>query len=300
MKDGIINVYKEKGYTSFDVVAILRRILKIRKIGHTGTLDPEAEGVLPVCIGKATKTVEFLTDKTKLYAASFELGITTDTQDNTGNVISVSSVCANEEDIIRAVKGFIGTYSQIPPMYSAVKVNGRKLYELAREGKTVERKPREVNIYSIDDITVTNRKVFMRVLCSKGTYIRTLCHDIGERLGCGAHMTSLIREKSGTFEINQSLRLTKIEELNNNNELDKYILPIDEIYFEYEKVIIDPKYDKALYNGNLLKEDYLLYKALLKRESNYRIYDYSHRFIGIYCYTKVHDIYSLKPITLFL
>ena len=179
MKSGIINVYKEKGFTSFDVVAKLRGILRTKKIGHTGTLDPDAEGVLPVCIGRATKVCDILTDKDKIYEAVMLLGVETDTQDTSGEVLKELPVTSSEDEVKAATLSFVGEYAQVPPMYSALKVDGKKLYELAREGKTVERKARNVEILSIEILEVNLPRVRMVVHCTKGTYIRTLCHDIG-------------------------------------------------------------------------------------------------------------------------
>ena len=186
MMNGIINIYKEKGFTSFDVVAKLRGILKTRKIGHTGTLDPDAEGVLPVCIGKATKICELLTDKTKEYEAVMLLGRTTDTQDVTGETLTQQEVRCSAKEVEKAVLSFAGDYMQVPPMYSALKVDGRKLCDLARAGVTVERAARPVHIFSIEILSIELPRVRMRVCCSKGTYIRTLCQDVGggARLRC--------------------------------------------------------------------------------------------------------------------
>ena len=185
MKNGVLNVSKEKGYTSHDVVAKLRGITHQKKIGHTGTLDPDATGVLPVCLGKATKVCELLTDKDKTYQAVLLLGMETDTQDTTGTVTARAPVTASEEDVREAVQSFTGSYDQIPPMYSALKINGKKLYDLARAGKEVERKARMVQIHEIRIEEIALPRVTMTVTCSKGTYIRTLCYDIGRKLGCG-------------------------------------------------------------------------------------------------------------------
>ncbi len=212
MINGIINVYKEKGYTSFDVVAKLRGILKTKKIGHTGTLDPDAEGVLPVCLGKATKVCDLLTDKNKEYVAVMLLGKVTDTQDTTGTVLEEHLVEVTEEQVKEAVLSFTGEYMQVPPMYSALKVNGKKLCDLARAGVTVERQARPVQLYSIEIIKMELPRVCMRVRCSKGTYIRTLCQDIGEKLSCGACMESLLRTKVSEFCVQDALRLSEIEE----------------------------------------------------------------------------------------
>ena len=220
MIHGIINVYKEKGFTSHDVVAKLRGIVGQKKIGHTGTLDPDATGVLPVCLGKATKLCDLLTDKNKTYEAVLLLGKTTDTQDITGEVLEEKSTEAlTEEKVREAIEGFIGDYEQIPPMYSALKVNGKKLYELAREGKVIERKARPVKILDIQILEIDLPKVRMEVSCSKGTYIRTLCHDIGEKLGCGGCMESLIRTRVSTFRIEDAKTLDEIETLKQEGKL---------------------------------------------------------------------------------
>ena len=193
--NGLINIYKEPGFTSNDVVAKLRGILKQKKIGHTGTLDPDAVGVLVVCLGTGTKLVEMLTDHDKEYIAECRLGVRTDTQDMSGKILEESEVNVSRQELREAVSAFVGDYDQIPPMFSAIKQNGKKLYELAREGIEVERKPRRIHIDAItilDDKKLESDHVFtMEIKCSKGTYIRTLCNDIGERLGCGAAMQSL-------------------------------------------------------------------------------------------------------------
>ena len=211
--DGIIVIRKEKGYTSHDVVAKLRGILHMKKIGHTGTLDPDAEGVLPVALGKATKLVDLITDKEKTYEAVMRLGVVTDTQDMTGTILSqTEQISVTEKEVKEAAESFLGEQLQIPPMYSALKVNGKKLYELAREGKTVERKPRPVHFYQIEILEINLPLVRYRVVCSKGTYIRTLCHDMGEKLGCGAAMDSLVRTKVGKCELKDAITLAQAEE----------------------------------------------------------------------------------------
>lgn len=301
MKDGIINIYKEKDYTSFDVVAILRKLLKTKKIGHTGTLDPQAEGVLPVCIGKATKVVDFLTDKTKTYAATLKLGFSTDTQDHTGQVLQTRPVNCSSESILEVINGFVGPYSQIPPMYSALKVNGKKLYELAREGITIDRKARDVIIYEISDIELIEQGVFFRVTCSKGTYIRTLCHDIGEILGCGAHMTSLIRERTGEFQLINSLKLADVKRLVEEERVEEVIMDIDQVYLVYPEVIISEAFNKELYNGNKMKTNFFTQSIDLECDMSYRVYDSQHHFVGIYRYTQNHNgELELKPVTVFL
>jgi len=227
---GIINVNKEQGFTSHDVVAKLRGILRQKKIGHTGTLDPDATGVLPVCLGKGTKLCDMLTDRDKTYRAVMLLGTVTDTQDTSGRILSENKVTSTEQEVLEAIKSFTGDYEQIPPMYSALKVDGRKLYELAREGKVIERKARLVHIHEIVVDETALPRVTMTVSCSKGTYIRTLCHDIGEKLGCGGCMESLVRTKAGAFAIADSFTLGQIEELRDNGTLMDHITPIDEMF----------------------------------------------------------------------
>ena len=228
--DGIINIYKERGFTSHDVVAKLRGVLRQKKIGHTGTLDPDAVGVLPVCLGKGTKICEFLSDEDKTYRAVLRLGVTTDTQDHTGKVLRERSVDVTEEQVREVIEEFEGKQMQLPPMYSALKVNGRKLYELAREGREVERKAREVYFYEIEILRIELPLVEMKVTCSKGTYIRTLCHDIGEKLGCGGCMQELTRTRVGTFYLEDSLTLAQVERLAREGTLEQEVVPVEEMF----------------------------------------------------------------------
>lgn len=294
MIHGIINVYKEKGYTSHDVVAKLRGIAGQKKIGHTGTLDPDAEGVLPVCLGKATKVCELLTDKDKTYRAVLFLGQTTDTQDASGTVLETSDVSnLNEAQVTEAVQSFVGEYAQIPPMYSALKVGGKKLYELAREGKTVERKARNVMIHSIKILRVELPRVEMEVSCSKGTYIRTLCHDIGEKLGVGGCMESLLRVQVGRFVLADSLRLSEIQKAKEDGNLEKILQPIDSVFEQYRAVRIRPDQEKRLQNGNSFRKP--------DRLQNYddqemvRVYDSNGHFAAVYRYVeKDHEFRIVK------
>ena len=297
LMDGIINVYKEKGFTSHDVVAKLRGILHIKKIGHTGTLDPDAVGVLPVCIGKGTKLCDMITDTDKTYEAVMLLGISTDTQDISGNVLSKKDVAVDEKTLIETVDSFVGEYKQIPPMYSAIKVNGRKLYQLAREGIEIERSPRDVYIRSIhiNDMNLQDGEpsVTMTVSCSKGTYIRTLCHDIGEKLGCGACMKSLSRTRVGRFYIDDSYTINQIAALNLKGELSSIVTPVDSM-FDYPEIRIKREYDKLLYNGNQLPLS--AGKALDgNTDDKVRIYNESGEFIGIYSM----DDSGYKPVKIF-
>lgn len=251
--DGVIVIRKEKGFTSHDVVAKLRGILHMKKIGHTGTLDPDAEGVLPVALGKATRLVDMITDKEKTYEAVMRLGVVTDTQDMSGTVLSqTTELSVTEEELCTVVSSFEGDYMQVPPMYSALKVNGKKLYELAREGKTVERKPRPVHFYEIEILDISFPLVRFRVTCSKGTYIRTLCHDIGEKLGCGAAMESLLRTKVGRFTLDDAITLAQTEEAVQEGTIESKILGIEEILAEYPRVCCTKEGDRLLANGNPL------------------------------------------------
>ncbi len=332
MMDGIINVYKEKGYTSHDVVAKLRGILRMKKIGHTGTLDPDAEGVLPVCLGKATKLCDLLTDKTKTYQAVMLLGQETDTQDTTGEVLAQYPVNATEEEVREAVESFLGPYMQVPPMYSALKVNGKKLYELARAGKEVEREARPVEIFEIHVDSIELPRVTMTVTCSKGTYIRTLCYDIGRKLGCGGCMEHLLRTRVDRFELADSLKLSQIEELRDRGEVENHVIAVDEVFAGLPAYTAVPgDGDKLVHNGNPLPielatscedgesssqdqgakqsanhlhrlssriEEGELGKALFDPQKNIRVYDSEGRFIGVYGYEKSKRRY--KPLKVFL
>jgi len=225
---GIVNINKPYGKSSHFVVAVVRRVTGIKKVGHTGTLDPLATGVLPVCIGReATKLSQQIMDGTKCYNATIQLGKTTTTQDSEGEVLTEKEVNVTVEDIFDAVNAFVGEIYQIPPMYSAVKINGQKLYNLARKGVEVERKPRKITVYSIEILSVDLEKsqIELSITCSKGTYIRTLCNDIGEKLGCGGYMASLIRTKSASFLLEDSITLEEFEEKWKSEEFDKILIP---------------------------------------------------------------------------
>ena len=289
MTDGIINVYKEKGYTSHDVVARMRGILKMKNIGHTATLDPEAEGVLPVCLGKGTKLCDLFTDKDKTYEAVLLLGCSTDTQDMTGNILSRQEVSIQEERVREVIRGFAGEYMQIPPMYSALKVNGKKLYELARQGREVERQPRPVHIYEIEVLKMELPRVHMRITCSKGTYIRTLCHDIGSELGCGGCMESLLRTRVGRFRLEESLKLDAIEELVRSGILENAVTPVDAVFADYPKITADESHDRLLHNGNAVPVQYA--------GQTVRMYDSFGQFIGLYA--AYEDKSGYKPLKMF-
>lgn len=296
MKSGIINVYKEAGYTSFDVVAKMRGILGIKKIGHTGTLDPDATGVLPVCIGKATKVCDLLTDKDKTYEAVMRLGIVTDTQDMTGQVLEEHAVTVIEDEVRQAVGQFVGQIEQIPPMYSALKVGGQKLCDLARKGIEVERKPRPVTIYEIRIKNIALPLVTMEVHCSKGTYIRTLCQDIGQALGCGGCMERLVRTQVASFALADSLTLAQIEEAKKEDRLDQILLPIDQVFSTYPKVYASEEADKRLVNGNAIEQMQAKADEAIGDGDPVRMYLSDGRFVGIY-YLNEHQ-FKLKKMFL--
>ena len=276
---GIIVLRKEKGFTSHDVVAKLRGILHMKKIGHTGTLDPDAVGVLPVALGKGTKLVDLITDKEKTYEAVLHLGITTDTQDMSGTVLEEKPVNATEEQVRETIAGFVGEQLQIPPMYSALKINGKKLYELAREGKTVERKARPVCFYQIEVLDIQLPVVQIRVTCSKGTYIRTLCHDIGQKLGCGGCMEQLLRTRVGRFSLEESHTLSEVEQAVSEGTVCKWIYPVENVLAEYPKIQADSYGDRLLQNGNPLSENLVDEQH---KEGWVRMYASNGNFTGIF------------------
>ena len=291
MYDGIINVYKEKGFTSHDVVAKMRGILGQRKIGHTGTLDPAAEGVLPVCAGKGTKLCDMLTDHDKTYRAVLLLGTETDTEDTTGTVLETKDTSGLTEDEVQdVVLSFIGDYAQVPPMYSALKVDGKKLYELAREGKTV------VKIFDIQIEKMELPEVTMTVSCSKGTYIRTLCHDIGAKLSVGGCMKELLRTKVGRFEIKDSLKLDDLQKLKEEGRLGEVVLPVEEVFKELPEIRSDTEeLDKLLKNGNPFRS-----RAVkdVKGGDMFRVYHSDGTFIGVFKYDEEKHMYYPEKIFL--
>lgn len=310
MYDGVLNVYKEPGFTSFDVVAKLRGILKQKKIGHTGTLDPDAEGVLVVCLGKATKLCEILTDKDKSYVASLLLGVTTDTEDTTGKILEEKEVSLSEEQVKDAIQSFVGSYDQIPPMYSAIKVNGKKLYELARKGQVIERTPRKVVIHHIEILDCRLPRVTFQVSCGKGTYIRSLCRDIGNQLGVGGVMEHLVRDcvissdTGKTFDIKDALTLAEIEKLVRNDCLKEKILSVDAMFPDLQRLYVNENGNKKLQNGNILKvidffkTDTFCFESFFTDGESYLIYDTHQDFKAIYRYDS--KIKGLKADKMFL
>ena len=274
--NGVINIIKNTGMTSFDVVARVRKITKEKKVGHTGTLDPEASGVLPICLGKATKIIDYMMENEKAYRVSFKLGIVTDTYDLEGKIIREKDASnVGKEEIIRVISNFIGNIKQVPPMYSALKQNGVNLYELARKGIEVKREARDITIYKIENIDIQD-EICMDVYCSKGTYIRSLCFDIGEELGVGATMTKLCRIKNGNFTLENGLN---IDDLNEEN-VKQRIISIEEALCRFDKIVVNNKFTKLLVNG-VRVYDKRLCKDIIKNNKLYRVYDDLNTFIGL-------------------
>lgn len=303
--DGILAVWKPEGWTSHDVVAKVRRLLKMKRIGHAGTLDPMVTGVLPLCLGRSTRVVEYVQERPKAYEAVLRLGIATDTEDLTGEIIESQSVeSISEGEIETILKRFVGPIEQIPPMFSAVKVDGKRLYELAREGKTVERKARTVTIHEIklisSSLSSSQPEFTFSVICSKGTYIRTLCVDIGRALGLPATMAKLTRTMSGGITAENCLTLERIEELMQAGELDNMLIPADEAISHIEKATVSPSVAKqALRGQKLALSQVTLREKEWKSNELVRLYDSSGSevFLGIF---QVDAALSLvKPVKVF-
>ncbi|MGH4138130.1 tRNA pseudouridine(55) synthase TruB [Clostridium sp.] len=273
--NGILNIFKPTGMTSFDVVRIIKKITHIKKVGHAGTLDPEASGVLPVCIGKATKAIDYIMGDFKIYETELKLGIITDTYDREGKILAESEVKASCEEIIQAINSFVGEIKQVPPMYSALKVNGKKLYELARAGIEIEREARPITIYDIEITDIKIPYVKFRVKCSKGTYIRSLCYDIGELLECGGMMWNLQRTATGQFHIEDAINILDLNEENING----HIMPIETIFKNNTKIVIEDRFVKFLLNGVVVKDRALICK--FEEDIMYSIYNKDNDFIGI-------------------
>ena len=275
--DGILVIDKPLGVTSHDMVSFTRRLFGIKKVGHTGTLDPAATGVLPICIGKATKAADMLTASDKGYTAQMVLGMTTDTLDAEGEILTEQPVSVTREEFENAIMSFVGEIEQIPPMFSAIKQGGKKLYELAREGISVERKPRSVEIFSIEihEIDMENYTATFSVHCSKGTYIRTLCEDIGMNLGCGAYMNTLRRIKSAGFTLSDSYTREALTVMKENGTLLDAVIPIDRVFEEYDKVVLDDFLAAKAKNGIRIR------KKGLNEGQMYRVYGKTDGFLCI-------------------
>jgi len=275
--DGVIIINKPTGQTSHNLVGFTRRLFNIKKVGHTGTLDPDASGVLPICIGRGTKAADMLTASDKAYRAQFILGMTTDTLDASGEILTEQPVNVSKEEIEETIKGFIGEIYQIPPMFSAIKKDGKKLYELAREGITIDRAKRKVTIFDIKicEIDMENFAITIDVSCSKGTYIRTLCEDIGMSLGCGAYMNTLVRTKSAGFTLEESHTPEELLEMKRTGTLEDIVIPVDRLFLDYEEVVLDAFLSGKAKNGIPIR------KKSLAEGKLYRVYDENHEFLCI-------------------
>lgn len=310
MINGFFNIKKEAGFTSHDVVAVVRRITHQKKVGHTGTLDPAARGVLPICLGKATRAAQYISDAGKEYRAVLLLGRTTDTQDTTGEIrteCDPQNLLALTEDAVREmIQTFVGEQEQIPPMYSAKKVEGKKLYELARVGKEIERKPCRIRIDEIVIEDITLPRVTFRVSCSSGTYIRTLCHDIGTKLGVGGCMESLVRTRVGIFKLEDAVTLKELETLARDERLLQALFPVDRVFAGDTAILVRKEAEKLLYNGCPVPVESAAFdtfrntqertlETAVQEVSRYRLYDADGRFIGLY---RVDGEYY-KPVRMF-
>ena len=276
--NGVINIYKNTGMTSFDVVAMVRRVAKMKKVGHTGTLDPAASGVLPVCLGKATKIIDYIMENKKVYRVNLKLGMVTDTYDLEGEVLREKDAShITKDEILNCINSFVGTIDQVPPMYSALKQNGVRLYELARQGIEVHREARKITIYSIENIKIeSNDNIQMDVCCSKGTYIRSLCYDIGEKLNVGATMTALERIQNGPFIKEEAINIEDLtEEL-----LEKHIISIEKALDSFEKITVNEKFGKLLRNG-VKVFDNRMYSEEVEFNKLYRVYEDNGVFLGL-------------------
>lgn len=305
MYNGIINVYKDKGYTSHDIVAIMRRLLRQKKVGHTGTLDPNAQGVLPVCVGTGTKTAGLLTDSDKEYEAVLLLGKVTDTQDIWGTVLEEvaepEKIHLTGEEIEEAVHTFEGQVDQIPPMYSAIKIGGKKLYELAREGIEIERKPRRVVFYSIEIKEICLPRIKIHVRCSKGSYIRTLCHDIGQKLGCGACMESLLRTKAGPFGIEESYSLSELENLSETGNLTAAVTSVDRLFEHLPSFTVRERFLNLAGNGHVMTVSMIRSENDPKQSDSgilWRGLSESGQLIGLYTFLRDKEHFKLKQMFL--
>lgn len=298
MFNGIIIIDKEPGFTSHDVVAKMRGICGQKKIGHTGTLDPMATGVLPVCLGSGTKLCDMLADRDKEYVAELLLGVETDTQDTTGHVLVRKPVEATEEKVLAVCKSFLGDYEQVPPMYSALKVDGKKLYELARAGKEVERKARPVKILELEILECRLPVVKMRVVCSKGTYIRTLCADIGAGLGCGGTMQSLRRTAVGRFTLENALTLGELQQMKDGGKMEETVLSVDSLFEDCPALHVNGENLRFLDNGNALYPEQTEEKIQHEPGQWVRFYRGDGSFAGIYAYDRQSRWY--RPVKMFL
>lgn len=293
--NGIICIYKEKGYTSFDVVAIVRKLCGTKRVGHGGTLDPMAEGVLPVFVGAATKAVDFCPDHTKEYRAKMRFGITTDTQDITGNVLSASELTVGRNEQYRLAQKFQGELLQTPPMYSAVRVNGQRLYDLARKGEEIPREPRPITVYSLKFEEFGDNRATFLVSCSKGTYIRTLIHDMGAETGAGAVMTDLVRTRSGNFGLRDCYRLSELKEAYQRggpDAIEPLLIPIEHLYMGLPRAVLDDTQERLFSNGIVLDAQRIVFDR--KYDGAYRIVNEKNELLGIGEISEKNDLHVIR------
>ncbi|MCC0628840.1 MULTISPECIES: tRNA pseudouridine(55) synthase TruB [unclassified Clostridioides] len=298
----IISILKPTGMTSHDVVSRVRKILNIKKVGHTGTLDPDASGVLPICIGKATKVCEVILNKDKSYICELTLGISTDTYDASGEILKkVDDFKFSDEEIERAFGTQRGEINQLPPIYSALKVNGKRMCDLVRSGRQSEitLKTRRVNIKDIKILSIKGKKVMFYVECSKGTYVRSICHDIGEYLGCGAHMSFLNRTSSGKFDLDNSITLEELELFYENKTLDKYLYDIDYVLDSFNYIVLNPSAIKYYSNGGSIDDKRFLKNNYNKDDEFVRVYS-TDNFLGLGKLSKHNNTISVKSDKMFI
>ncbi len=295
--DGILNIDKPAGKTSYGVVAAVKRLSGERRVGHTGTLDPDATGVLPVCLGQGTRIIEFITDTAKVYHAVIELGIATDTYDASGRVVQRGDPSAiDRTGLESALSAFRGAIRQVPPMYSAVKHKGQPLYKLARAGISVERKSRPVTVHKLELVDWQPPLVTLEIECSQGTYIRSLAHDLGQALGCGAHLRSLVRTRCGIFDIKDAVSLPKLEEAFRGGYGDDYLHPVDFVLQDYQAVIVDDAAEVAIKNGTSINIPGSLDIKSPAGEKYCRVYSRDGRFLGMLRYVPEKEVWQPKKV----
>lgn len=279
--NGILCVNKPEGFTSFDVIAKLRGIMKMKRLGHGGTLDPMATGVLPVFVGAAAKACDIMPDNSKSYIAGFRLGMTSDTQDITGKILSRSERAVSRDELEALLPEFTGDIMQIPPMYSAVQVNGKRLYELARQGVETHREPRPIQVYSlrITEYSPENREGLLEISCGKGTYVRTIIHDIGEKAGCGGVMTSLVRTSSSGIRLEDCFTLEEIQRFADENKLEEIIIPVARVFSSLPELHLGEVQTRMYRNG--VKLDLARVRGISSEADRYAVYGFEGGFIGL-------------------
>ena len=298
----IVNILKPTGMTSHDVVSRVRKILNIKKVGHTGTLDPDASGVLPICIGKATKVSELILNKDKGYICELTLGITTDTYDSSGEILErYEDFNVSLEELEKAFDSQRGEIKQLPPMYSALKINGKRMCDLVRSGRSdeIELKYRDVNIKKLEILSYKDNKVMFYVKCSKGTYVRSICYDVGQALGCGGHMSFLLRTESGKFNLDNSITLEELEIFKENETLDNYLYDIDYVLSNLGLIDINPLAVKSFVNGAIVYPKGFIKKEFKESDKLVRVYTKG-EFLGVGKLIKVDDTLCLKSDKLFI